>query len=119
MKFNLRQATWVFVISIGLLATPGFARGPQPQDNRQGQDDRHDNDRHDNDRHDDHDRDHDRDRVPDGGYRQTCRDIHVAGDALQASCQKRNGKWRNTSLRDFRRCSSSIENDNGKLVCNR
>jgi len=40
----------------------------------------------------------------------------VNGNELQASCQKRNGGWRNTSLNNFGQCRD-IENDNGKLKC--
>jgi hypothetical protein len=130
MKFNLRQATWVFVISAALLATPGFANGYPPQDNRAGQDrgqddkrgeqqqgDRRDNGQG-NQQGDRRDGDHRRGE-PEGGYRQTCRDIQVSGNTLQATCEKRSGKWKQTSLRNFNRCTDQIENNNGKLVCNR
>jgi hypothetical protein len=82
----------------------------------------HDRDR---DRDRDHDGDRDRDRdhgryghngIPSGSYSQTCQDIHVNGNQLQARCQKKNGGWKNTSLRNFDRCRE-IENDNGKLRC--
>jgi len=73
----------------------------------------------------DHDRDRDRDRQgnyrggyngPPGSYTQTCQNIQVNGNTLQASCQKKNGKMKNTSLRNFQQCRD-IENDNGKLRC--
>lgn len=79
----------------------------------------------DHDRDRDHDKDHDGDRdhgrygnngIPQGSYAQTCQDIHVNGNQLQARCQKKNGGWRNSSLRNFDRCRE-IENDNGKLRC--
>lgn len=88
----------------------------------------------DRDRDRDHDGDDDRDRrrtdnggyygrgnngyggIPYGSYSQTCQNIRVNGNDLQASCQKRNGKWKNTSLRNFQGCRE-IENDNGKLRC--
>ena len=73
--------------------------------------------RQDRDRDWDWDRDH-RYRFPRGTYVQTCQNIQVNGDTLQASCQKRNGGWRNTSLRGFRQCRD-IENNNGKLRCYR
>jgi hypothetical protein len=118
MKFSLRQATWIFAISVGLLFTPGLA---QSQDNHGGGQDRgqgnQQGDRHDNDQNDRH-RDH-RDGLPYGGYMQTCRDVQTYGSTLQATCEKRNGSWRQTSLRHFNRCVSSIENNNGKLVCSR
>ena len=70
----------------------------------------------------DGDRDRDRDRGgyqgPPGSYAQTCQNISVNGDTLQASCQKRNGGWRQTSLRHFDRCRD-IANNNGKLQCAR
>lgn len=73
----------------------------------------------------DRDRDRDRDRgyrsgwqggIPPGDYVQTCRNIHVDGDRLEAECEKRNGKWRSTSLDDVDRCPSVI-NNNGHLQC--
>jgi hypothetical protein len=57
--------------------------------------------------------------TPYGGYSQTCQDIRTSGSTLQANCQKRNGKWRQASLRNFNQCTSEIENNNGKLVCSR
>lgn len=74
----------------------------------------------DHDRHDgDHDRDHrySRDREPEGSYRETCENVNVSGDRLNAKCKKRNGGWRNTSLNHFDRCRGEIVNDNGRLEC--
>ena len=78
---------------------------------------------HDRDRDRDHDRDRDRNygngyNGPPGSYTQTCSNIQVNGNTLQASCQKRNGKMKNSSLRNFRDCRD-IQNDNGKLRCTR
>jgi len=70
---------------------------------------------HDNDRDWDWDRDH-RNRIPRGSYVQTCQDIRVNGNQLQARCQKKNGKLRDTSLSNFWGCHD-VENDNGKLRC--
>ena len=86
--------------------------------------DRGDADRdHDRDRDHDHDADRDRDRGrdngPRGSYSQTCQDVRVNGSTLEARCQKRNGQWKQTSLRNFDRCSGDIENNNGKLRCRR
>ncbi|HKF21989.1 MAG TPA: CVNH domain-containing protein [Candidatus Angelobacter sp.] len=53
--------------------------------------------------------------VPPGTYQQTCRNIRIDGDRLTATCQKRNGDWRDTSLKNFAYCR--IENDNGRLRC--
>jgi len=72
----------------------------------------------------DHDRDGDRDRDrngyngPPGSYSQTCSNIQVNGNTLQATCQKRNGKTKNSTLRNFQGCRD-ITNDNGKLRCSR
>lgn len=68
-----------------------------------------------------HDRDHDRDQyngAPRGSYYQTCQNVQVNGNTLTASCQKKNGKTRNTSLHNYQQCRD-IENDNGKLRCSR
>jgi CVNH domain len=88
----------------------GYGRGDGRGDDRG-----HDADR-------DHDRDRDRGRygdngIPYGSYSQTCQNIRINGDSLQASCQKKNGKWRNTSLGNYRSCRGEIQNDNGKLRC--
>lgn len=56
--------------------------------------------------------------LPSGDYQLTCQNMRIDGDRLFASCQKRNGDWRNTSL-DFDRCDSPIVNDNGRLKCQR
>jgi hypothetical protein len=66
-----------------------------------------------------HDRDHDRDQyngAPRGSYYQTCQNVQVNGNTLTASCQKKNGKTKNTSLHNYQQCRD-IENDNGKLRC--
>lgn len=83
------------------------------------------------DRDGDHDRDGDDDRnrnandgygrgnyggIPYGSYSQTCQNVRINGNDLQASCRKRNGKWKNSTLRNFQGCQN-IENDNGKLRC--
>lgn len=57
--------------------------------------------------------------VPPGSYQQTCRNIQVRGDHLDAECQTRDGNWRRTSLNDLDRCSGEIANDDGNLVCGR
>jgi len=93
---------------------PGYGQGRDHDgDHDHG---RYDRDRdHDNDRDWDWDRDH-RARIPRGSYAQTCQNIQVAGNQLRAQCQKKNGKWRDTSLSNFWGCRD-IENDNGKLRC--
>ncbi len=54
---------------------------------------------------------------PRGSYVQTCRDIQVREDSLRAHCQQHGGDWRDTSLEDYRRCTSDIVNDDGHLRC--
>jgi len=51
-----------------------------------------------------------------GDYQLTCRDIRRDGHMLKASCQKKDGSWRSTSL-DTRNCRSQIANDDGRLRC--
>lgn len=57
--------------------------------------------------------------IPNGSYRQTCRNVGVDGNDLDAECQDRNGRYRDTTLDDYRRCRGDIMNDNGNLRCNR
>jgi hypothetical protein len=57
--------------------------------------------------------------VPYGGYTQNCRNIRTSGSSLLATCQQRNGRWRQASLRYFNQCTSEIQNNNGRLVCSR
>ncbi|HST79298.1 MAG TPA: CVNH domain-containing protein [Verrucomicrobiae bacterium] len=77
----------------------------------------------DHDRDRDRDRDHDHDQYgnngygPRGSYSQTCQNITVNGNQLRASCQKKNGKYKNTSLNNYQYCRGDIQNDNGKLRC--
>lgn len=108
MKFNLRQATWVFAISVGLLCAPGLASGYQQDDHSRGQDRGQDN------RYGDHGNG-----APSGGYSQTCQEIRTNGTTLEARCQTRDGNWNQTSLQSFNQCTGGIENDNGRLVCNK
>ncbi len=56
---------------------------------------------------------------PSGSYSQSCQNISTSGNTLQASCQKKNGRWRQTSLRNYNRCNGDIINNNGKLQCAR
>jgi hypothetical protein len=99
----------------GSLQCTGSNRGGYGPNDGRGRDD------HDRDRDHDGDRDHDRDRyngAPRGSYYQTCQNVQVNGNTLTASCQKKNGKTRNTSLHNYQQCRD-IENDNGKLRCSR
>lgn len=101
----------------GNLQCTGNNRGGYGPNDGRGRDD-HDADRG-RDRDHDHDGDRDHDRyngAPRGSYYQTCQNVQVNGNTLTASCQKKNGKLRNTSLHNYRQCRD-IENDNGKLRC--
>jgi CVNH domain len=97
----------------------GYGNGGygRDSDRDRGRDDNYNRNR---DADNDHDRDRDRgygnNGVPYGSYSQTCQNIRVSGNTLQASCQKKNGKLKNTSLHNFSQCRD-IENDNGKLRC--
>ncbi|HEY6348568.1 MAG TPA: CVNH domain-containing protein [Candidatus Angelobacter sp.] len=55
--------------------------------------------------------------LPPGDYLQTCRNIGMTGNRLDAECQRRNGGWRRSSINDVDQCSGPITNDNGNLVC--
>ncbi len=55
--------------------------------------------------------------LPEGSYVETCTNIHTVGSTLVATCQRRYGGWRRSSLRDYDECSGSIENVNGWLMC--
>jgi len=97
-------------INGNLQCTGDNRRGPGDYDHDRDRDRDHD---HDGDR----DRDHDRyNGAPRGSYYQTCQNVQVNGNTLTASCQKKNGKLRNTSLHNYQQCRD-IENDNGKLRC--
>jgi len=55
---------------------------------------------------------------PAGSYTNSCRDIKVQGKQLKASCENRNGKWKNTSI-NYKKCDRDIWNDNGELSCSK
>jgi hypothetical protein len=55
--------------------------------------------------------------VPNGSYTQTCQDIRVHGDDLEARCQTVDGNWHKAKLDDFQRCRGDVANENGNLRC--
>jgi hypothetical protein len=55
--------------------------------------------------------------IPRGSYRQTCRNIRVDGNGLYATCETRNGSWKDTNLSSNGFPCDDIENDDGELVC--
>lgn len=54
--------------------------------------------------------------LPEGSYQQTCQNVNMRGNLLQARCAKRDGGWRDTTL-DYRNCRGDIINDDGNLRC--
>src|ERR1700681_4126685 len=55
--------------------------------------------------------------IPGGSYSQTCQDVRVQGNDLEARCETTNGDWRTTGLSGFDRCGGDIANDDGRLRC--
>lgn len=55
--------------------------------------------------------------APSGSYERTCRHIDFDGDMLTASCQRRDGGWRNAWLDNADDCDGDIVNDDGRLRC--
>ncbi len=58
------------------------------------------------------------DRVPDGDWQTTCRDITVQGGQLTARCLDRRGGLQVSSIR-YRECRRDIVNWDGRLSCGR
>ena len=54
--------------------------------------------------------------IPSGSYAQTCQDVRIRGNDLEATCRGENGGWRTSRLSNFDRCSD-IANDDGQLRC--
>jgi len=54
-----------------------------------------------------------------GSYSQSCSNNYVRGDNLRAMCQNRGGQWVWSELRDWDDCRGGIQNDDGRLRCNR
>jgi CVNH domain len=61
----------------------------------------------------------DRDLLPRGSFRETCRNIRMRGDSLSARCQTMSGSWIRSSLDDVDHCVGEIVNDDGHLQCGR
>ena len=55
--------------------------------------------------------------IPSGSYSQTCQNVHIEGNDLEARCPTVNGYWRTTRLRNFDRCGGDISNNDGRLTC--
>ncbi len=54
--------------------------------------------------------------LPPGNYKNSCTNIRVEGNMLQARCERRDGSSRFTSI-DYENCYSDITNQNGRLTC--
>jgi hypothetical protein len=107
------------VCNKGTNGEQGYRSGDQQGDRRDNVENDRQGDRQGYQRDNNQDDRHARNGAPDGGYMQSCQDIRTVGNTLQANCQKKNGKWKQASLRNFNGCVSQIENNNGKLVCSR
>ena len=57
-------------------------------------------------------------RVPQGSYLNSCRQVGMEGDRLFADCRRMDGSWERTALY-VGRCVSDISNSNGQLTCDR
>jgi len=55
--------------------------------------------------------------LPTGSYTQTCQDVRMNGDDLEARCQAANGQWKQTILPNAARCHGEVVNDDGALRC--
>ncbi len=55
--------------------------------------------------------------VPGGSYLQSCRDAHMRGDRLVATCRTEEGRWSQTALNNVGRCAGGVANSDGRLVC--
>jgi hypothetical protein len=55
--------------------------------------------------------------VPGGSYLQSCRDAHLQGDRLVATCRTEQGDWNRTALSNIGRCAGGVANSDGRLVC--
>jgi hypothetical protein len=54
-----------------------------------------------------------------GSYQLTCLIVDIRKDQLRATCQREDGDWVETELRNPSSCTADISNENGKLTCNR
>src|SRR5215469_4423291 len=55
--------------------------------------------------------------IPSGTYQQSCKNIKMRQDTLQAKCKNTLGHWVKTSLNDVDRCTGDITNIDGQLTC--
>jgi hypothetical protein len=55
--------------------------------------------------------------LPPGDYKRTCQNMRINGNQLYANCQKVDGGWNDTSLKNADQCKTRIVNENGNLRC--
>lgn len=55
--------------------------------------------------------------LPKGSYKETCNNIYVEGNILEADCLNRNGKYSHSGIK-YKNCSRGIWNNKGQLECN-
>lgn len=55
--------------------------------------------------------------LPPGDYQKTCQNVHINGSDLVASCQKKDGTWKDTTLKNANSCGGQIVNIDGNLHC--
>jgi len=57
--------------------------------------------------------------APVGSYTQSCSNVQIKGDDLEADCITRGGDTRHAKLDDYQKCRSDIINDDGHLRCSK
>ena len=55
-------------------------------------------------------------KVPDGSYKDSCKDIKMLKMVLTASCENEKGQWVSSKI-NVEYCEGDIRNDNGTLKC--
>jgi hypothetical protein len=55
--------------------------------------------------------------IPNGSYRQSCKDVVATSSSLMARCKDRRGNFRQTTLQNPAECRKDISNDDGNLRC--
>jgi major membrane immunogen (membrane-anchored lipoprotein) len=55
-------------------------------------------------------------KMPDGSYKDTCRNMHMLVDIMTAQCQNDKGVWTNAKI-NLSFCEGDVRNDNGALKC--
>jgi CVNH domain len=57
--------------------------------------------------------------APFGSYVQSCQNVRVSGDELEAECATNGRDTRHSKLDDYQKCKSDIINDDGHLRCSK